>query len=166
MEKYISKKVVHAEEMTSSKWQEIRSGFEKYSDATLELDIEGYHVVYDLGKGSEYHSWAPKGNFELGNVKAGTLDYGINHDENVVDVVFGDGLTGVQSLAYDEQGDGMFSMAGIVICRDGKHNKPFGINEAKDTYLSEKEKVFIRADNKQSLQVIIDRLEEAKAFIQ
>ena len=165
MKKYISKKIVHAEEMPSTKWQEIRSGFEKYSDATLDLDVEGYHVVYDLDKESEYHSWSPKANFELGNIKAGLVEYGINYDEGVVDIVFGDGMTGVQSLSYDEQDDGSFGMAGIVICRDGKHNEPFGFNEDKDTYLSSEEKVFIRADNKQSLQVIIDRLEEAKAFI-
>ena len=165
MEKYISKKVVHAEEMSSTEWQEVRGGFNNYSDASLDTGLDGYHVAYGLGTDGEYHSWSPKDQFESGNIKAGQCEYGINHDENVIDIVFGDGMTGVQSLAYDEQEGDKYSMAGIVICRDGKHDEPFGFNEDKDTYLSSEEKVFIRADNKQSIQVIIDRLEEAKAFI-
>ncbi|AUR86572.1 coil containing protein [Vibrio phage 1.086.O._10N.222.51.F8] len=159
MQKYISKKVVHAEPMTSGKWQEVRSGFEKYSDATLEPGIDGYHVVYGTGTDNEYHSWSPKDQFEDGNILSTAGEYGINHDGEHIDIIFGDGMTGVQSLGYE------CGMAGIVICRDGKHNEPFGFNDDKDTFLSDKDKVFIRADKVKSLQVIIDRLEEAKQFI-
>lgn len=166
MEKFISKKVVHAEEMTSDKWLSIRSHFFKHSDASLPSGLDGYHVVYSMGTDEEYHSWSPKSNFENGNIKAGKTDCGINHDDGIVDIIFGDGMTGVQSLGYEELDSGKFGMAGIVICRDGNHDEPFGFNEEKNTYLSGEEKVFIRADSAKSIQVIIDRLEEAKSFLE
>ena len=165
MEKYISKKVVHAEPMTSDEWQFARSGFDNYSDATLDTGLDGYHVVYGLGSDSEYHSWSPKEQFELGNLKTGQCEYGINHDDGVIDIIFGDGMTGVQPLAYDEQEDGKYGMAGIVICRDGKHTKPFGENADGDIILSKQDRVFVRADNVRSLQVIINKLEEAKLYL-
>lgn len=74
-------------------------------------------------------------------------------------VRFGDGKTGIQALGFDN-GD-----AGVVLCRDGKHDKPFGFNEDKDTYKSQEEKIFLAFDNKKSIDVLIDQLNEAKDFL-
>ena len=85
--------------------------------------------------------------------------FGEDSKESVV-VQFGDGMTGIQSLGYDN-GD-----VGVVMCRDGKHNEPFGFNDDKDTHSSEEDKVFLSFDNPRSIDVLIDRLQEAKSFIE
>ena len=159
MEKFKSNKVVHGKKMNSTEWESVRSGFDRYSDATVKPDQDGYMVCYGKDTDEEYYSWSPKAQFENGNSKMTNGEFGINHTEDCVDIIFGDGKTGVQALGYDD------GLSGIVICRDGKHSEAFGFNDDKDTYLSKEDKVFIRADNTRSLQVIIDQLEEAKAFI-
>lgn len=85
--------------------------------------------------------------------------YGINIDKSVVNVMFGDGKTAIQSLGFDD------GTCGVVLCRDGKHNEPFGLNEDRDTYLSKDDKVFIRFDNKKSIDVLIARLIESRDFM-
>ena len=159
MERYISNKVVHAKEMSSDDWVVFREGLSNYSNATVGESLEGYLVCYGSGTSSEYFSWSPKEQFESGNTISTSGEYGINHEQGCVDVIFGDGMTGVQPLGYDD------GMVGVVICRDGKHSEPFGFNDDKDTYLSKEDKVFIRFKNEISIQVVIDSLEEAKGFM-
>lgn len=87
------------------------------------------------------------------------MKYGIDIEESEVNVMFGDGKTGIQSLDFED------GTCGVVLCRDGKHNTPFGFNEDKDTYKSSEDKVFIRFDNERSIDVLIARLEEAKQYM-
>lgn len=88
------------------------------------------------------------------------MKYGINIEESEVNVMFGDGKTGIQSLGFED------GTCGVVLCRDGKHNTPFGFNEDKDTYKSSEDKVFIRFDNPRSIDVLIARLEESKQYME
>lgn len=74
-------------------------------------------------------------------------------------VQFGDGMTGIQSLGYDN-GD-----VGVVLCRDGKHSEPFGFNLDKDTHASKEDKIFLAFDSERSIDVLIERLNEAKSFL-
>lgn len=87
------------------------------------------------------------------------MKYGISIGNSEVNVMFGDGMTGIQSLGFED------GSCGVVLCRDGKHNTPFGFNEDRDTYKSSEDKVFIRFDNSRSIDVLIERLNEAKAFM-
>lgn len=90
----------------------------------------------------------------------GILSYKFGEDNKESTIVqFGDGMTGIQSLGYDN-GD-----VGVVFCRDGKYEKPFGFNDDKDTWESTEEKVFLAFDNTKSIDVLIARLEEAKEFM-
>lgn len=88
------------------------------------------------------------------------MKYGIDIEESEVNVMFGDGKTGIQSLGFED------GTCGVVLCRDGKHDTPFGFNEDKDTYKSSEDKVFIRFDNERSIDVLIARLEEAKQYME
>lgn len=85
--------------------------------------------------------------------------YGVFIGDDEVNVQFGDGKTGIQSLGFED------GCAGVVLCRDGKHNEPFGLNENKDTYKSKEDKVFLRFENSKSIDVLIARLKEAKEYI-
>lgn len=87
------------------------------------------------------------------------VKFGGDENESIM-VQFGDGMTGIQSLGYDN-GD-----VGVVICRDGKHNEPFGFNLDKDTHASQEEKIFLAFDSERSIDVMIERLQEAKEFMQ
>lgn len=66
MKEYQSKKTVHAKPMTSTEWKAYRTGLLKYSDATIDDDLDGYVVVYNQDKENEYWSWSPKAEFESG----------------------------------------------------------------------------------------------------
>jgi hypothetical protein len=92
---------------------------------------------------------------EYGIIK---VKFGDDENESTM-VQFGDGMTGIQSLLYDN-GD-----VGVVMCRDGKHNEPFGFNEEKDTYASKEEKIFLTFDNERSIDVLIERLIEVRCFL-
>lgn len=163
MKTFKSRKLVTATPMTRGEYNMYR---ERDTPKDENPNYEGYLVEYLDGsepnhpKHKGYISWLPKGQFDNGYSEITSGEYGINHSEGCIDIIFGDGKTGVQSLGFDG------GVAGIVICRDGKHSKPFGINEDKDTYLSDEEKVIIRSTNPKSLQVIIDRLIEAKEFME
>lgn len=87
------------------------------------------------------------------------MKYGININKSEVNVMFGDGMTGIQSLGFSD------GTCGVVLCRDGKHSEPFGFNEDIDTYKSAEDKVFIRFDNCRSVDVLIERLIEAKQLM-
>ena len=90
----------------------------------------------------------------------GILNYKFGDDEKEsVMIQFGDGMTGIQSIEYDN-GD-----VGVVFCRDGNHPKPFGVNDEENAYTSVEDKVFIAFDNVKSIDVLIERLEEAKSFM-
>ncbi|AUR92641.1 hypothetical protein NVP1175O_13 [Vibrio phage 1.175.O._10N.261.55.B3] len=91
---------------------------------------------------------------EYGIIK---VKFGTDAEESTM-VQFGDGMTGIQSLGYDN-GD-----VGVVLCRDGNHNEPFGFNEEKNTYESSEEKIFLAFDNPKSIDVLIARLTEAKLY--
>ncbi len=91
---------------------------------------------------------------EYGIIK---VNFGSDEKESTM-VQFGDGMTGIQSLGYDN-GD-----VGVVLCRDGNHNEPFGFNEEKNTYESSEEKIFLAFDNPKSIDVLIARLAEAKLY--
>ncbi|AUR91239.1 hypothetical protein NVP1158O_12 [Vibrio phage 1.158.O._10N.261.45.E12] len=91
---------------------------------------------------------------EYGIIK---VKLGTDAEESTM-VQFGDGMTGIQSLGYDN-GD-----VGVVLCRDGNHNEPFGFNEEKNTYESSEEKIFLAFDNPKSIDVLIARLTEAKLY--
>ncbi len=90
--------------------------------------------------------------------------YGISQiifgeDENESTLVqFGDGMTAIQAVTYD---NGDF---GVVLVRDGSFDKPFGINEKKDSYAHDTSygKVVIAFDNPKSVDVLVARLIEAK----
>ena len=67
---YESKKVVHAEPMTSRMfviWTENnpQANFNKGVDAADDQD--GFRVVYDIDTDTEYHSWCPEAQFRKGN---------------------------------------------------------------------------------------------------
>ena len=87
-------------------------------------------------------------------------DYGVSIGKGVATVAFGDGKTGIQSLGFEG------GFAGVVLCRDGNHDEPFGVNENKDTYKSPEDKVFLIFENSKSIDVLIDRLQEAKEYIE
>ncbi|AUR94757.1 TMhelix containing protein [Vibrio phage 1.198.B._10N.286.54.F4] len=87
------------------------------------------------------------------------MKFGVNLNNEFADAVLGDGMTGVQTLGFED------GTSGIVICRDGKQSYPFEINENGTTYLSDEQKVFVRASSKKSIQVLIDRLKEAKSML-
>lgn len=90
----------------------------------------------------------------------GILSYKFGGDSKESTLIqFGDGMTGIQSLGYDN-GD-----VGVVFCRDGNHDNPFGFNDDKDTWKSTEEKVFLAFDNAKSIDVLISRLNEAKEFM-
>lgn len=90
----------------------------------------------------------------------GILRYKFGEDRKESTIIqFGDGMTGIQSLGYDN-GD-----VGVVFCRDGKHREPFGFNDDKDTHASSEDKVFLAFDNPKSIDVLIARLEESKLFL-
>ena len=88
-----------------------------------------------------------------------SINYGVNIGESVVSVMFGDGRTAIQPLGFAD------GTCGVVLCRDGKHDEPFGANEARGSYKSDEDKVFIRFDNKRSIDVLIESLMEAKEFM-
>lgn len=73
MQAYQSKKIVHAEPMTSTQWIQTREQHKGvgYSDATLEEGLAGYTVCYNKGTDKEYWSWSPKDVFEK--------DYSLKH---------------------------------------------------------------------------------------
>lgn len=85
------------------------------------------------------------------------VNFGGDKNESTL-VQFGDGLTAIQSITYD---NGDF---GVVIVRDGSFDKPFGINEKSDSYAHDTNdgKVIIAFDNPRSVDVLIARLLEAK----
>ena len=86
------------------------------------------------------------------------LNYGVHGNS----VLLGDGKTGVQSFIFEN------GTAGVVFCRDGRHEEPFSVfsQGVNDTDLSgENALMTISADNEKSLQVVIDRLEEAKQML-
>ena len=167
LKKYMSKKSFHAEPMNSSTWLFLQSGYDSYLDTVPFLDCnqEGYHLVYNLGEEDECHSWCSKRDFEATTVEADVMDYGINHDEGFVDVIFGDGLTGIQPAGYGDKKDGKYCMAGVVISRDGKQDAPFGTNPDNDLYLTKEDKVYLRSTSAESLQILIDKLEVAKSYL-
>ncbi len=93
-------------------------------------------------------------------------DYGIKIDENEFGkfgvASFGDGLTRVQTMGY---GDGV---AGIVIVRDGQ-DVAFAIKEPDEVGNALSvvgEKLILAFDNPKSIDVVIDRLIEAKSFME
>ncbi len=88
MKKYVSYKQVSAEEMTRNKFvdlvkeayshnrdadEPISSWETKYNTGLglSSVDVPGYHVVYNEGTPTEYHSWSPKDNFENGYLEIG-----------------------------------------------------------------------------------------------
>lgn len=87
------------------------------------------------------------------------MKYGVFIEPTEVNVSFGDGLNGVQSIGFRD------GSCGIVICRDGKQDAPFGWNHNRDTFESPEDKVFLRFDNVRSIDVVIDRLQEAKTLL-
>lgn len=90
----------------------------------------------------------------------GILSYKFGEDSKESTIVqFGDGMTGIQSLGYDN-GD-----VGVVFCRNGNHNEPFGFNDDKNTHTSSEDKAFLAFDDPRSINVLIARLEEAKSFM-
>lgn len=66
MKAYQSNKVVHAKPMTSTRWKEFRKKLTRYSDASLDDNLDGYVVVYNPMAPNEYWSWSPKEEFEEG----------------------------------------------------------------------------------------------------
>lgn len=63
MQKYKCHKEVHAEPMDLGTYNEYR-GWAIPDDE--DPARQGYHVVYNLGTPSEYHSWTPKEELEKG----------------------------------------------------------------------------------------------------
>ena len=90
----------------------------------------------------------------------GVLSYKFGDDEKESTIVqFGDGLTAIQALGYDN-GD-----VGVVLCRDGNHTEPFCYSFNGDTYKSTEDKVFIAFDNPKSIDALILKLNEAKGWL-
>ena len=79
------------------------------------------------------------------------------------EVTLSDGRTRVQTLGF---GDGS---AGICIVRDDLHVKPYSSFNGQEltcsAYDVDSDKIIVKADNARSIDVIIERLEEAKKFI-
>ena len=78
-------------------------------------------------------------------------------------VKFGDGLTRISTVGWGDK------LSGIQICRDGNEAEPFGIYKGQEANkvnkLPDLDKVYIVFDNKKSIDVMIDRLIEAKSFL-
>lgn len=67
---YQSHKLTHAEPMTYVLYLLFQTDNPKLRSSDIDAQkgvSEGYHIVYDLGSDSEYHSWCPKDKFESGN---------------------------------------------------------------------------------------------------
>ena len=97
------------------------------------------------------------------------IEYGISNQIFGIDEVeskvasFGDGRTRISTVGWD--GD----LVGIQIVRDELMDKPFGVYKGDDADLVNNmpnhQKVYLVFDNVKSIDVAIDRLEEAKKLL-
>jgi hypothetical protein len=95
-----------------------------------------------------------------------SIEYGFNMvtvgDDRVESqyILFGDGLNRVSSVFFDD------GTAGIQILRDDSESEPFAIYSAQEAQfvnnMPENEKVYIAFDNPKSIDVLINRLLDAK----
>ena len=78
-------------------------------------------------------------------------------------VKFGDGLTRISTVVWSDK------LSGIQICRDGNETEPFAVREGEQANKANKipdlDKVYLVFDNKKSIDVMIERLIDAKSFI-
>lgn len=66
MQRYRTRKMVHAEEMSYSHYVQFRLN-NNVRSSDVDCDdpgSDGYHIVYSMGEDDEYHSWSPKRVFE------------------------------------------------------------------------------------------------------
>ena len=78
-------------------------------------------------------------------------------------VKFGDGQTRIADVHWDDK------QSGIMICRsDLIDNTPFSEHEDSEemNHLPDEDKVYIVFDNTRSIDVMISKLEDAKAHLQ
>ncbi len=97
------------------------------------------------------------------------IEYGISNQIFGIDKVeskvasFGDGKTRISTVGWD--GD----LAGIQIVRDKLMDKPFGVYKGDHAKvvnnMPNHEKVYLVFDNTKSIDIAIDRLEEAKKLL-
>ncbi len=89
------------------------------------------------------------------------IKFGNNEFGNFGHVQFGDGLTRIQSLGYSD------GQCGVAMVRD-MQDVPFGLIKPEDTDNAlevVKDKIILVFDNPKSIDVLIDRLIEAKGYM-
>ena len=73
------------------------------------------------------------------------------------------GVTRISTVGWGDK------LSGIQICRDGNEAEPFGMYKGQEANkvnkLPDLDKVYIVFDNKKSIDVMIERLIEAKSFL-
>lgn len=98
-------------------------------------------------------------------MKNGISTYNIEgQSSSTTETTLCDGKTRVQSLGFSD------GTAGICIVRDGAFVEPYSRVSASElersAYDVDSDKIIVKADNIRSIEVLIERLEEAKSFIQ